>query len=63
MSIGCPSCRSKVDNLRASPRVVRDGRPLRAQVVAVYPCGCWLDPARAVGLAAQLQAARAEPGP
>lgn len=56
--VSCPSCTADVNALRASPRVVRDERPQRAHIVAVYPCCCWIGVEQATAVAARLKAAR-----
>ncbi|MET7395603.1 hypothetical protein ABZS66_19145 [Dactylosporangium sp. NPDC005572] len=45
----CPTCGADVDRLQPSPDV---GQGSQANVIAIYPCGCWLSPADARALVA-----------
>lgn len=43
----CPGCRSAIDRMRRTP-----------DLVAAYPCGCWLTPGQAQTIAERHHAAR-----
>ncbi|MFG1659057.1 hypothetical protein ACGFIY_21245 [Micromonospora chersina] len=43
----CPGCGSRIDLMRRTP-----------DLVAAYPCGCWLTPGQAEAIAERHRAAR-----